>query len=77
MIDFKALRFDPEHHLGMGDVRLTIAQQDEIEAEIDRLRGLLREVYTKHWPFLTDGLHERVYDAINGAAVQPSEGQEK
>lgn len=40
--------------------------------EIERLRGLLREVHEKHWPFLTDGLHERVYDAINGAAVQPT-----
>lgn len=27
---FKKLRFDKNHHLGLGDIRLTIAQQDEI-----------------------------------------------
>jgi len=27
---FDALRNDPSHHLGLGDIRLTIAQQDEI-----------------------------------------------
>jgi len=27
---FKKLRFDENHHLGMGDIRLTIAQQEEI-----------------------------------------------
>lgn len=44
--------------------------------ERDRLRGLLREVHTKHWPFLTDGLHERVHDAINGVtADQPPAAQ--
>ena len=29
---FDALRNDPQHHLGLGDIRLTIAQQDEILA---------------------------------------------
>lgn len=33
-------------------------------AEAERL---LREVHTKHWPFMVDGLHERVYDFLNGA----------
>ena len=41
MIDFKALRFDENHHLGLGDIRLTIGQQEEIEAEIERLRAAL------------------------------------
>ena len=27
---FDQLRFDPAHHLGLGDIRLTVAQQDEI-----------------------------------------------
>lgn len=27
---FSKLRFDKNHHLGMGDIRLTIAQQEEI-----------------------------------------------
>jgi hypothetical protein len=27
---FHKLRFDPKHHLGLGDIRLTIAQQEEI-----------------------------------------------
>ena len=42
--DFKKLRFDPNHHLGMGDVRITIAQQEaitdriaELEAENEKL----------------------------------------
>lgn len=29
---FRELRFDKKHHLGFGDVRLTVAQQDEIVA---------------------------------------------
>lgn len=27
---FEKLRFDPNHHLGMGDIRLTMGQQEEI-----------------------------------------------
>lgn len=27
---FKQLRLDEQHHLGLGDIRLTIAQQEEI-----------------------------------------------
>lgn len=45
MIDFHALRLDPKHHLGLGDIRLTIGQQAEIKAEIDRLRGLVRTAF--------------------------------
>jgi hypothetical protein len=29
---FKKLRFDKDHHLGAGDIRLTLGQQEEIEA---------------------------------------------
>ena len=28
---FKRLRFNKNHHLGMGDIRLTIGQQDALE----------------------------------------------
>ena len=34
---FDALRNDPQHHLGLGDIRLTIAQQDEILAMVSPL----------------------------------------
>lgn len=27
---FRELRFDDKHHLGLGDIRLTVSQQDEI-----------------------------------------------
>ncbi len=37
-MEFRALRFDTAHHLGMGDIRLTIGQQEEIEAEISALQ---------------------------------------
>lgn len=29
---FYKLRFDKNHHLGLGDIRLTVAQQDELVA---------------------------------------------
>ncbi len=29
---FAKLRNDPKHHLGLGDIRLTMAQQDEVIA---------------------------------------------
>jgi len=34
---FREMRFDKHHHLGLGDIRLTIAQQDEIEGRIANL----------------------------------------
>lgn len=33
---FEQLRFDKNHHLGMGDIRLTIAQQEEICELVER-----------------------------------------
>jgi hypothetical protein len=33
---FKQLRFDENHHLGLGDIRLTIAQQNEICDLVER-----------------------------------------
>jgi len=33
---FKQLRFDKNHHLGLGDIRITIAQQDEICDLVER-----------------------------------------
>jgi len=34
---FEKLRFDDKHHLGLGDIRLTMAQQEEIIKENERL----------------------------------------
>ena len=36
---FKEYRFNEKHHLGLGDIRLTIAQQNEIN---DATQALLR-----------------------------------
>jgi hypothetical protein len=33
---FEQLRFDKNNHLGLGDIRLTIAQQDEICELVER-----------------------------------------
>jgi hypothetical protein len=41
---FDKLRHDKNHHLGLGDIRLTVAQQQEIEAMFERLEGEM-EVY--------------------------------
>ena len=35
---FEALRFNQKHHLGLGDIRLTVAQQDDICDEVEALR---------------------------------------
>ncbi len=34
---FKKLRFDNDHHLGSGDIRLTISQQEEIIELVKKL----------------------------------------
>ncbi len=41
---FEQLRHDESHNLGLGDVRLTIAQQEEIIEENERLRAEIA-----HW----------------------------
>jgi hypothetical protein len=33
---FEQMRFDKNHHLGLGDIRLTIAQQEEICELVER-----------------------------------------
>jgi hypothetical protein len=33
---FQQLRFDKNHHLGLGDIRLTISQQEEICELVER-----------------------------------------
>jgi hypothetical protein len=33
---FRAMRFDPAHHLGLGDIRLTIGQQDDLVVAAER-----------------------------------------
>lgn len=34
---FKGMRFSPAHHLGLGDIRITMGQQDEILEYEDEL----------------------------------------
>ena len=48
---FQQLRFDPNFHLGLGDIRLTPATQDDValgvsalEAELAGLRAALQEI---------------------------------
>ena len=33
---FEQMRFDKNHHLGLGDIRLTMAQQEEICELVER-----------------------------------------
>ena len=40
---FDEMRHDKRFHLGMGDIRITNAMQDEIAAENERLRERLAE----------------------------------
>jgi len=35
---FQAMRFDKAKHLGLGDVRLTIAEQEELARNYDEMR---------------------------------------
>ena len=35
---FKKLRFDESHHIGLGDIRLTIAQQHELAVIYNKLK---------------------------------------
>ena len=41
---FEELRFDKRFHLGEGDIRLTIAMQEEIEEELNMYKGLYEDV---------------------------------
>jgi hypothetical protein len=38
---FEGLRNDPEHHLGLGDVRFTVAMQEAIVSEIEELQRMV------------------------------------
>lgn len=49
--EFRAFRFSPDQHLGLGDIRLTIGQQEalvarvrKIEDKVHSLEGALQEV---------------------------------
>ena len=44
---FMKLRFDPKHHLGLGDIRLTIGQQEEIIALVEEKNGRKNKVRTR------------------------------
>lgn len=51
---FARLRKNPRHHLGLGDVRLTLAQQDYLVEVFSELRqwieiaGELHDICTRH-----------------------------
>ncbi len=55
MIDFKKLRFDDKFHLGMGDVRLTIGMQEEIEEHIQALKEII-DMYEQQ--FFPEGFND-------------------
>ena len=44
MVNFKKLRFDSAHHLGLGDIRLTLGQQQEIEQIVGDLLAALEDM---------------------------------
>lgn len=44
---FSQLRNDKNHHLGMGDIRLTIDQQDQISDIFDKYTGAINR--SKFW----------------------------
>ena len=56
------LRFDPKHHLGLGDIRLTAGQQNEISLEwaglIEALDTLLQS-------------HDNLYKVVFGEGSDP------
>ena len=61
---FKKLRFDKNHHLGLGDIRLTIGQQEEI-VEIARNLPNIHTVQSNYRPKYTIegwGEHEKEED---------------
>jgi len=45
---FKEYRFNDKHHLGIGDIRLTIAQQDEINEATQALLRVARAARDVH-----------------------------
>lgn len=54
MINFKTLRFDPAHHLGLGDIRLALDQQEQVASEFNHLLATL------------DHIEKMLHSAANG-----------
>ncbi len=48
---FRTLRFDPSTHLGLGDIRLTVADQEDILYYIDSLEKKLKIEHTDQYLF--------------------------
>lgn len=75
---FANLRFEQAHHLGLGDIRLTIGQQEEIierlTADEPRAVALLREVYAKRQETLDIGLCYRIGQYLNHATEETNDG---
>jgi hypothetical protein len=54
---FNDLRHNSAHHLGMGDIRITQGQQDEIIAEFDRLSAALESIAGSSMSHFVDYRH--------------------
>ena len=48
---FRTYRFDPTMHLGLGDIRLTVADQEDILYYIDSLEKKLKIEHTNQYLF--------------------------
>ena len=57
--DFQKLRHNPKHHLGLGDVRITVAQQEAIEQRIAELEAELT-TSRKEWNSLLEKVEARL-----------------
>jgi len=65
---FDTLRHDTNHYLGLGDIRLTVGQQEEIEAmfaaleeqlaEKDRLLVIAADYLSQHWDMDSEPLRQ-------------------
>ncbi len=60
---FKELRFDPKFHLGLGDIRLTIDQQEKIVKYVKSQEDLL-ETHEPHGHNVTNEQHAKLRDKI-------------
>ena len=66
---FREMRFDKHHHLGLGDIRLTIAQQDEIEGRIANLERENAEMREFIGDLLGRATKRRFYNALEGKLI--------
>lgn len=53
---FEKLRLDENHHLGLGDIRLTMSQQEEIISKVRALEDLI-ESYRAYTSNINEALN--------------------